>query len=158
MPLTRHHAAVLVCTIAVAVAASPLLFGSRPSLVTEKNDVAKGRSDATQSLPGGPSGTPTAPIGSAKLHVQHVHRLMSDLNILFVLDPNFFLCWESILIDESTEGLLAWVSSLKDVFTRSSESPAGHDLEVRREPLLDLRQPQMLHSGAVALQCRSSSI
>lgn len=67
---------------------------------------------------------------------------MSDLDILFVLDPNFFLCWETILIDETTKGVLAWVSSLKDVFTRSSESPSGLDLEVRQKVLLDLYDAQ----------------
>lgn len=77
---------------------------------------------------------------------------MSDLGILFVLDPNFFLCWESILIDETTEGLLAWISSLKDVFTRSSESPTGLDLEVRHKALLDLCHAKTVHSAMTAIQ------
>ena len=152
MPFTTHHAAVLVCSIAVAVAASPLLFGSRPSLVIEQSSDANGRASADQSISGGPSGTPTAPSGSAKLHVQHAEQLMSDLGILFVLDPNFFLCWESILIDETTEGLLAWISSLKDVFTRSSESPTGLDLEVRHKALLDLCHAKTVHSAMTAIQ------
>ncbi len=71
---------------------------------------------------------------------------MSDLDILFVLDPNFFLCWESILIDETSKGLLAWISSLKDVFTRNSESPTGLDLEVRHKALLDVCDAQWVHS------------
>ena len=134
MPFTTHHAAVLVCCIAVAVAASPLLFGSRPSLVIDGDKSADGNGVADLRKTGDPSGTPTAPTSSTKLHVQHAEKVMSDLDILFVLDPNFFLCWETILIDETTDGLLAWVSSLKDVFTRSSESPAGLDLEVRHKP------------------------
>ena len=142
MPFTTHHAAVLVCSIAVAFAASPLLFGSRPSLVIEESSGANGSSVADHRKPGGPSGTPTAASGSAKLHVQHAEKVMSDLDILFVLDPNFFLCWETILIDETTKGLLAWVSILKDVFTRSSESPTGLDLEVRHKALLDLYDAQ----------------
>ena len=141
-----HPAAVLVCSIAVAVAASPLLFGSRPSLVIEQSSGANGKEPAYQSISGGPSGTPTAPSGSAKLHVQHAEEVMSDLDILFVLDPNFFLCWESILIDETSKGLLAWISSLKDVFTRSSESPTGLDLEVRHKALLDVCDAQRVHS------------
>ena len=130
MPFTTHHAAVLVCTIAVAFAASPLLFGSRPS---HGNEESFPTDDGliNQGSTGGLSDAPTVSPGSAQLHVQHVEGLMSDINILLVLDPNFFLCWESILIDETTKDtLLPWVSSLRDVFTSSSESPAGLDLEV----------------------------
>lgn len=134
MPFRTHHAAVLVCCIAVAVAASPLLFGSRPSLVRDESSGPNGDPIIDQSTTGVPSDSPKAPSGSARLHVQQVEKVISDMNILFVMDPNFFLCWESILIDETTRGLLAWVSSLKDPFTRSSESPAGLDLGVRHEP------------------------
>ena len=136
MPFRTHHAAVLVCCIAVAVAASPLLFGSRPSLVLDESSGTNRDPIPNQSTTGAPSGSPKAPSGSARLHVQHVERVISDINILFVLDPNFFLCWESIVIDETAQGLLAWVSGLKDVFTRSSESPAGLDLGVRHKPCL----------------------
>ena len=131
MPFTPHHAAVLVCTIAVAFAASPLLFGSRPSHGNEKSFTTDIGLIMNEGSTGGLSDAPTVPSGSAQLHVQHVEGLMSDINILLVLDPNFFLCWESILIDETTKDtLLPWVSSIRDVFTSSSESPAGLDLEV----------------------------
>ena len=132
MPITTHHAAVLVCSIAVAVAASPLLFRSRPSHVIQEGSFADQNGVAGLGGARGPSGTPIAPSLSAQAHVQHVDGLMSELDTLFVLDPNFFLCWESILIDDSTKNtLLPWVSSLKDVFTRSSENPAGLELLVR---------------------------
>lgn len=133
MPITTHHAAVLVCSIAVAFAASPLLFRSRPSHVIQEGSFADQNGVAGQGGARGPSGTPIALSLSAQAHVQHVDGLMSELDILFVLDPNFFLCWESILIDDSTKDtLLPWVSSLKDVFTRSSESPEGLELLVRQ--------------------------
>lgn len=133
MTVMMHRAAVVVATAAVLVTASPLLFGSRPVQETEQGSSAIGHDASGLNITGGLPGAPNAP---SQAHVQHVDGLLSELDILFVLDPNFFLCWESIRMDESTKDtLLPWVSSLKDAFTRSSESPAGLDLEVRQTGL-----------------------
>ncbi len=47
--------------------------------------------------------------------LQFSETVLSDLEVLFVLDPNFHLCWEKIPVNHLTRaGLLPWVKSLKD--------------------------------------------
>ncbi|CAK0779312.1 hypothetical protein CVIRNUC_004740 [Coccomyxa viridis] len=122
---------VVVMAIAAAVA-SPLLFSStRPSHVLSDKKTPFIGNGAQQSR---------EPSNGAQLRLQHED--LSRINLLFVLDPNFFLCWETVLIDDSTKDtLLPWAASLKDVFTKSSESPAGLDLALpdRRHVARELR-------------------
>jgi hypothetical protein len=48
-------------------------------------------------------------------------RIVTELEIAFVLDPNFHLCWESVPVNSLTRaGLLPWVKGLKDFFTGST--------------------------------------
>lgn len=60
------------------------------------------------------------------------HALETDLKVIFVLDPNFELCWERVPVNGlSNATLLPFVRSLRDVFTATPEDPEGWPLEVR---------------------------
>lgn len=49
-------------------------------------------------------------------------QLMKDLQVIFVLDPNFHLCWEHIPVDEYTRAtILPWVQGLTDIFAETVE-------------------------------------
>ncbi len=58
-------------------------------------------------------------------------KMEDELSVLFVLDPNCFLCYEEVGIDAFTnETLLPWVHGLKDAFTATTMNPQGNPLEV----------------------------
>ena len=64
-------------------------------------------------------------------HLQQPERVLGDISILFVLDPNFFLCWESVPVDQaSNTTLLPWILGLKDALSRTADNPDGLDLKV----------------------------
>ncbi len=49
-------------------------------------------------------------------------KLTKDLQVIFVLDPNFYLCWERISVDDLTRAtLLHWVGGLTDLFADTVE-------------------------------------
>ena len=74
--------------------------------------------------------------------------LENDASVIFVLDPNFILCWETVPIDAFTNAtLLPWIRELKDALTVSRHS-AGEDLQVPR-PSLSICY--------IAVDCLSSS-
>ena len=57
---------------------------------------------------------------------------LAKIELLYVLDPNFYLCWEAVPIDEmSRSSLLPWLLRLKDFATQTLASPGGGFLEVR---------------------------
>ena len=57
---------------------------------------------------------------------------LAKIELLYVLDPNFYLCWEAVPIDEmSRSSLLPWLLRLKDFATQTLVSPGGDFLEVR---------------------------
>ena len=57
---------------------------------------------------------------------------IASMEVLFVLDPNFYLCWESINLDElAMSSLVPWLLQLRDVLTQISSHPSGDPLEVR---------------------------
>ena len=64
-------------------------------------------------------------------HLQRPARLVRGMRVLFVLDPNFFLCWESVPVDQvSNTTLLPWILGLKDALSRTADYPDGLDLKV----------------------------
>lgn len=49
-------------------------------------------------------------------------KLLKDLQVIFVLDPNFHLCWEHIPVDDFTRAtVLPWVKGLTDIFAETVE-------------------------------------
>ncbi len=64
-------------------------------------------------------------------HIQGDISRVASMDVLFVLDPNFYLCWESINLDElATSSLIPWLLQLKDVLTQTRSHPSGYPLEV----------------------------
>lgn len=56
--------------------------------------------------------------------------LSNGLSVVYVLDPNFLLCWEIVPVDRFTNTtLLPWLRELKDALT-VSESGEGEDMQV----------------------------
>ena len=56
---------------------------------------------------------------------------LARIELLYVLDPNFYLCWEAVPIDElSKSSLLPWLLRLRDFATQTIALPAGSLLEV----------------------------
>ena len=65
-------------------------------------------------------------------HIQGDASHVADMEVLFVLDPNFYLCWESVKLDElAMSSLIPWLLQLMDVLTQTRSHPAGDSLEVR---------------------------
>ena len=69
---------------------------------------------------------------------------LATVELLYVLDPNFYLCWEAVAIDEMSRSfLLPWLLRLKDFATQTLAWPGGDFLEVRlsacREMILTAR-------------------
>ena len=65
-------------------------------------------------------------------HIQGDASHVADMEVLFVLDPNFYLCWESVNLDElAMSSLIPWLVRLVDVLTQTRSYPAGDSLEVR---------------------------
>ena len=55
----------------------------------------------------------------------------ASMEVLFVLDPNFYLCWESVQLNElSRSSLIPWLLELKDLATQTRSDPSGDPLEV----------------------------
>lgn len=77
-------------------------------------------------------GAPSAPQTWTSEAWEDAHRsLQNDLTVVFVLDPNFVLCWEVVEIDAFTNAtLLPWVRELKDTLTVGQRG-GGQDLLVR---------------------------
>lgn len=49
-------------------------------------------------------------------------KLTKDLQVIFVLDPNFHLCWEHIPVDDITRAtILPWVGGLTDILAETLE-------------------------------------
>jgi hypothetical protein len=122
----------LLAPVAFALAASPLLFGgpaSFPALAKSSAAISNffsgiGNFDFKEAAAINKLTTPK------RRRLSHTERLQ-DIKILFVLDPNFFLCWETVPIDNTTKvTLLPWIASLKDVFDAGPDKPDGADLKV----------------------------
>ncbi len=65
-------------------------------------------------------------------HFQGDLSRVANMEVLFVLDPNFYLCWESVNLDElAMSSLIPWLLQLKDALTQTRSHPSGHPLEVR---------------------------
>ena len=57
---------------------------------------------------------------------------LARVELLYVLDPNFYLCWEAVPVDEmSRSSLLPWLLRMRDFATQTLASPGGDFLEVR---------------------------
>ncbi len=57
--------------------------------------------------------------------------LQKGMSVLLVLDPNWQLCYETVHVDDfAKDGLLPWVSSLRDALTIHPENPEGNFLKV----------------------------
>jgi hypothetical protein len=66
-----------------------------------------------------------------KKALKHTDRLVERLQLIFVLDPNFYLCWEELPVNETVRTtILPWLRNLKDVFTRTDAHPNGEYLQV----------------------------
>ena len=58
--------------------------------------------------------------------------LQKGMSVLLVLDPNWQLCYETVEIDDfAREGLLSWVSGLRDALTLHPGNPDGDFLKVQ---------------------------
>lgn len=67
--------------------------------------------------------------------VLHPHHIVEQLEVIFVLDPNFYLCWEQLPINAETKRtVLPWLRDLKDAFTGTDDNPCGNDLQVLQIP------------------------
>lgn len=67
-----------------------------------------------------------------KWDTSHTHSRLANVEVLFVLDPNFYLCWESINLDNlAMSSLIPWLLQLKDSATQTYGHPAGNALEVK---------------------------
>jgi hypothetical protein len=59
------------------------------------------------------------------------YLLENGLSVLFVVDPNAYLCWEEIPLDAFTrETLVRYVYNLKDPLTATQDNPEGDYLKV----------------------------
>ncbi|KAK9806624.1 hypothetical protein WJX73_001273 [Symbiochloris irregularis] len=69
--------------------------------------------------------TSTAPpVWSAEALREAEEALTNQLSVLFVLDPNFVLCWQQITVDAFTNStLLPWLHGLRDELTVTDYSP-----------------------------------
>ena len=57
---------------------------------------------------------------------------IASMEILFALDPNFYLCWESVNLDDlAMSSLIPWLLHLNDTLTQTRSHPTGDPLEVR---------------------------
>ena len=86
------------------------------------------------------------------------------MEVLFVLDPNFYLCWESVQLDElSRSSLIPWLLELKDFATQTRSYPSGDPLEVhanlcsvgRMSASVD---PKVLLWKFVPISCRATEV
>jgi hypothetical protein len=66
--------------------------------------------------------------------------LQNGLSVLYVIDPNFHLCWEEIPLDSFTrDTLVRYAYNLRDPLTATHENPKGDYLKVRAStPCLEL--------------------
>lgn len=72
------------------------------------------------------------PSRAEALHLRSDGDHITGMEVLYVLDPNFYLCWESVPVDElSKASLLPWLLELQDLATQTQSHPAGELLEVR---------------------------
>ncbi|BDA47174.1 hypothetical protein COCOBI_10-0190 [Coccomyxa sp. Obi] len=127
--------AFLLCATAVlALAATPELYRQSSALLGKyRPDTAAGLiSVHVKETCNGCDGKGGVLITSVDSHRKLRNPdLLNDLDILFVLDPNFYLCWEIVTIHEDVrQSLLPWVASLKDVFTATKDHPQGLDLQL----------------------------
>lgn len=142
---------VLAASIVVALSASPLFLGQSDHL----SGLAKAPALLLSLFPG---------VRCSKVE-ESIHEVsearpteqlllqapdLQRVTVLFVLDPNFYLCWESIKNDETiNRGFLKWITTLKDEFSTMSGDPQGHDLKVIRH------HPTTLHAAGT---CRYSAV
>lgn len=79
-----------------------------------------------------PQGAPVQPAGNdgpipGLPTLQSPGLLSEHLEVVFVLDPNFHLCWEHIPVDDWTRAtILPWVKGLKDFFAEDDDLQVHH--------------------------------
>ena len=57
---------------------------------------------------------------------------VATMEVLYVLDPNFYLCWESVELNQlAMSALIPWLLQVKNVLTQTRDHPEGNPLEVR---------------------------
>lgn len=69
---------------------------------------------------------------SSTRYLQGNASRVTSMEVLFALDPNFYLCWESVELDQlAMSSLIPWLLQVKNVLTQTRDHPAGDPLEVR---------------------------
>jgi hypothetical protein len=111
--------AIIGLAVLALAAAVPLWIESRPRHAYEHTDSSRDMPDIQK----------TKVARTRRIELDGV--CAASMEVLFVLDPNFYLCWESVQLNElSRSSLIPWLLELKEFATQTRSYPSGDFLEV----------------------------